>query len=381
MLTKIKEKIELNRKSKNPFWKILVSLKDLIWICNLLRERHSNKIQTMNFAVTFLCNSKCKTCNIWKIYQKNPEKFKQELTLEEIKKIFNSSRNLKKIKTINLTGGEASLRKDFVELFGFFLKKYPNSEIGITTNAINPDIIFNKFKEIDQKYKPKKILLGVSLDGIGETHNKQRGIKNYKKVIYFIEKIEKIEKIKSIELTLNFTITPQNYNDLLKVFSLAKKYNIQFMYQFAQASTCYYDNNKKDKNIFKWETKKLNEVSKSINLIRKEDYKSEKSFFEKNPKDYFLKKMVEFYNNPKRNFNCYSGKNSFFMDPYGDVFPCIMLNKKIGNAKEGFDKLWKSNTHKKINQYIKKRKCSCWTPCETISSLNKNFKFLFKKNN
>ena len=52
--------------------------------------------------------------------------------------------------------------------------------------------------------------------------------------------------------------------------------------------------------------------------------------------------MHSWQKNPKRKIKCYAGTHSFFLDPYGDIFPCIMLNKKIGNIKEGFDKVWLS---------------------------------------
>ena len=41
----------------------------------------------LTFSVTNVCQSRCKTCNIWELYKIHPEKRNEELTLEEIEKI------------------------------------------------------------------------------------------------------------------------------------------------------------------------------------------------------------------------------------------------------------------------------------------------------
>ena len=382
MLRKFREVVEEKRDSKSLFCKFLVFAKDLIWgvkvlVENILERPTPKKIKHVNFGITYMCNSRCKICNIWKKYKENPNEIKKELALDEIKKIF-KSKYLKNPKSIQLTGGEVFLRKDFVELCGFFIKKYPDALIEIPTNAVNPDLTFKKIEEIIKKYKPKKINVSVSLDGIGKTHDKIRGISgNYKNVLKLIKNIKR--KFPSIRLSIGFTITSENYKDLLRVYEFSKKKNIGFGMWFGQVSICYYDNSQKRLEEFKWDSKKLKEVEKIINQIIK-DYKSSgKSFFHiiNDTNTYYFSKMVDFQKNQKRKINCYSGVHSLFLDPYGDIYPCIMLNIKLGNAKEGFDKIWMSERAKKIRKFIKNKKCACWNPCEICLSIEKNSKALF----
>lgn len=67
--------------------------------------------QIANFAVTYRCNSRCQNCNIW---QKEPE---DELTLTEIIKFFTVNQDLlKKVKSVQLTGGEPFLRDDLPQI-------------------------------------------------------------------------------------------------------------------------------------------------------------------------------------------------------------------------------------------------------------------------
>ena len=124
MLQKIFDKIEGKRNSKNHLWRLLISFKDYGWmINNMIGRNNPKKIDVLNFATTYVCNSKCQNCNIWEKYIKNPEKIKEELTLGEIKNIFNESKYLKYLKVISLGGGKITLRKDFVDLCGFFINK------------------------------------------------------------------------------------------------------------------------------------------------------------------------------------------------------------------------------------------------------------------
>jgi len=377
MFQKLKDNIENKRENKDIFSKSVVFTKDVVWaadtlIRKLIEKVSPNDIIYFNFALTYKCNSRCKTCNIWKRYIDEPEKVKEELTLEEIKRIF-SSKYFKNLKLVGFTGGEVFLRDDLVELAGFFIRKFPNAHIGIPTNALKPDLAIKTLKEIIDKYNPRKKLgILVSIDGIGKTHDKIRGVPgNYKKVIKLINELKKMPRV---DVGIGFTLIPENFKELLKVYELARKKKVKFGFWFGQMSDCYYENPDK-KQEFKWTNGQLKELQKKIKKILKED-KDETlnltSFHE-----YYYLNMVKFKKSKKRKINCYSGTHSFFLDAYGDLYPCTMLNREIGNVKEGFDKVWMSNKAKQARKFIKKRKCFCWSACEIWHSLEKNNKLIF----
>lgn len=340
----------------------------------LLTKPNLQKITGMNFAVTYLCNSRCAMCNIWKKYKKTPELLKKELKLEQIKQIFSSSTYLKNLIAIQLTGGEPFLRKDFVDLCGFFIEKYPKALISIPTNGLNPRLIVEKTKVILELYNPDKLGLFISLDGIGKTHDTMRGVNGaYEKAIYTIKLLK--EECKEVDLGTDFTVTPQNYKDLWKVYELSKKYGIMFGADFAQISSHYYENIDLE---FQWDNHKLKEAELILRKII-EDRKKSRFLMIKlvNISDYFLANCVKYEKEPKRMFECYSGTHSFFLDPYGKVYPCIMLEKEIGNTKnESFDNLWLSLPARQIREYIQLKKCHCWTECETALSMMRDLRVI-----
>jgi len=151
------------------------------------------EVSYANIALTYLCNSRCRHCSIWKIYKYCPSKVREELTFEEIKAMFEKSRYLSKLKSIMLTGGEPFLRKDFVEICGFFVSKYPQAGICIPTNAVDPNLVVKKLEELMHNYNPnpRNIYISISLDGIGRTHDEIRGVTgNYQNVLRLIQLVK-----------------------------------------------------------------------------------------------------------------------------------------------------------------------------------------------
>ena len=73
-------------------------------------------ISRANIAVTYLCNQKCRSCNIWKYYQdelsKGEFKLCNELVTWEFEEIIKNNHLI----WVSLTGGEPFLRKDIEDV-------------------------------------------------------------------------------------------------------------------------------------------------------------------------------------------------------------------------------------------------------------------------
>jgi len=96
-------------------------------------------------SITNMCNSKCKTCNVWRIYKDNPKARERELSIDEIEKIFKS---IGHTYFFNISGGEPFMRNDFPEIIDLGCKYLTPKIIHTPTNALMPERIEKTTEEI-----------------------------------------------------------------------------------------------------------------------------------------------------------------------------------------------------------------------------------------
>jgi MoaA/NifB/PqqE/SkfB family radical SAM enzyme len=117
--------------------------------------------------INSICNQKCEHCFYWRNLNR-----RDDLTKEEL---FALSRSLGRIENLNLSGGEPFLRPEFGEICRQFIKHNGVRQIYVPTNGYFTE---RTVKQVTETLKEKSLELFVaelSLDGLGEFHNKFRG--------------------------------------------------------------------------------------------------------------------------------------------------------------------------------------------------------------
>jgi len=174
----------------------------------------------LTLSVNDHCNSRCKTCNIWMNNAK--EKMKKELSLEEIEKIFCK---FSSIYYIVITGGEPFLRNNLAELIKIIFDKTKPKIMTIATNGITTNKIVSCTKKILNFCPNLKLVINLSLDGIGEQHDRIRGIKgNFRATL---NSFKELKKIKNSRLIVGFNTVVSRYNvkNLPKIYSFIQELN------------------------------------------------------------------------------------------------------------------------------------------------------------
>jgi len=128
-------------------------------------------------------------------------------------------------------------------------------------------------------------------------------------------------------------------------------------------------NNKKFTQLGQSEKK----IKKITNLIKKNlAFTSPLSLIQR----LYLDKIPSFYQNPqKQPIPCTALKNSFAIDAQGNITPCFMWGKILGNLKDfngNFEKFLKTKQGAiaKTRKMIKNQQCpNCWTPCEAYQGI------------
>ena len=266
-----------------------------------------SSIKSVVIAITDKCNLKCQMCNIWK--NDNPN----ELSMDNFEQLTD-------LKYINLSGGEPFLRSDLYEIIKLLKKNNPNSNIIISSNGLMTNKIVSLMKKL--MFIDKGIGIRISIDGIGQTHDKIRGVEGtYENAVQTIKEL----KENNIEnLGIGFTINNDNKDEIIKVYELSKKLKIEFSMSSIQNSDIYF--NKKDNNLLFDEN-----LEKQINYIINDQIKSWN--LKKWLRAYFDFGLLIYLKTKKRILPSDAGKFSIFIDTYGNIYPSNLINEKIGNLK------------------------------------------------
>lgn len=137
------------------------------------------------FLVSTRCNSRCKTCNIWK--QRHGD-----FDIGQWKQVFKSIG--KSPFWVTISGGEPFLQPHLSEMVVTLDKICQPAIINIPTNSLLGDKIAKDVVKILAKVKCAQVIVNLSLDGVGKQHDQIRGIPgNFDKVMANYENLKKIQ--------------------------------------------------------------------------------------------------------------------------------------------------------------------------------------------
>ena len=319
----------------------------------------------LNFCLTYKCNSKCLSCDIWKIKSTN------ELTVDEIKNFFKYSN---KFSWIDVTGGEVFLRKDIVQIIDIILQSCKDLyHLHIPTNSIITQLTVDRIKEILKlRPKPKKFTITLSIDGPPELHDYIRGVEdNWAGVMKAYDELREFEN-NYFKIFFGFTLSKLNLGKFHETVIAVQKEFPQVKYEdfhmnIAHTSGHYYNNDDFDIGVNSDKEKFIEEVE-AFRLRKKKIFNPINNLENK-----YLNYAKKYIMTGETPIDCKSLASSVFLDPYGNVFPCSIWDKKIGNIKDfefNLSRLLEDKIVKELREQIKDKSCpNCWTPCEAYQSI------------
>jgi MoaA/NifB/PqqE/SkfB family radical SAM enzyme len=123
----------------------------------------------ITISVSYRCNSRCKTCNVWLLPN-------DDLTFDEWDRVFASMGTAPYWFTFS--GGEPTLRKDLPQMVGSAYRHCKPGIINIPTNGIQDRIIPARIEQVLQAVPKSEVIINLSIDGVGLRHNEIRGVRN-----------------------------------------------------------------------------------------------------------------------------------------------------------------------------------------------------------
>jgi len=333
-----------------PKWLLIKN----IFFSNFSRLKFPYKL---TFALTYKCNLKCKICFIWK------RKQTKELSIDEIEMFFKKSN---RFSWLDLTGGEIFLREDLLDILEIIFKYcHFLSILHFPTNGQLTEKIVGIVKKICRLKGSRILVITISMDGPEEINDEIRGGKGtwMNSLNSFIE----LKKLGLKFVYLGYTLSKYNSGSLEDILLAVRKYYPHVDYNdlhinIAHISEHYFNNASLHLVPDDFSIKDIENFSKGRNGIIK-------NFLEQR----YFRLIPNYLSSRQILLKCQALASTCFIDPYGDIYPCTIYDRRISNIRDiDYDlyKFWKEDRVAIIRKEILDKKCKgCWTPCEAYPTI------------
>lgn len=318
-----------------------------------------NNLSTLVFFVTARCNANCGFC----FYKAKRDIKQEELSLEEITKI---SRNAGRIYEVLLSGGEPFLRDDITQIGQIFARNNGITHLNIPTNGYFAQKILATAQDLSASIFPAELSLMVSIDNLGEKHDKMRGIDGlFERVSSLLTQLVECEKKQpNLRTGVIITLSEANLTDIKDVIDYARNtLHIRYIcLNYPRADTT--------ERLLKGVP--LAQYRKAVDYLFAGPYQQFRntSFFNRmaTAVDLLRYRTVEKTLLKKKPvFKCRAGINTVVVNEIGEVFLCELLRWKLGSLREENYNLGGilRRLGRQYNRQINKAKCYCSWECIT----------------
>jgi MoaA/NifB/PqqE/SkfB family radical SAM enzyme len=297
------------------------------------------------------CNSRCLTCNIWM-------KRENELSLDEWDKVLESLGRAPY--WITVSGGEPFLYRGVVELCELAYKHGRPGIINIPTNGILPTIP-EKVRRIAESCSESRLIINLSLDGVGEKHDRIRGVAgNFDQFERTCKALLELrDQLPNLTVGIHTVVSVFNVADLDEIIDYADRSGAdQFVTEIAEPRveldtvglpiTPSRDDYQRaiDRLIAHVEKRRYHQISRITEAFRVSYYR-------------LVKRILD---EEDQVIPCYAGWASAHIYADGTVWPCCVRADRLGNLREhGYDfrRIWFGEKIKEVRRSIAARECHC----------------------
>ncbi len=265
---------------------------------------------------------------------------------------------------LDISGGEPFLRKDLAWICHKFVDANGARFLNIPTNAIQTDVVARIVGEILAPGRDFRLNIAISLDGVGENHDRVRGVPgNYKRAVATLERLSEMRASDPrLALSVVTTVMAHNIDDVKRLLDLGVS-----QWKLDYHSLNVLRGTPMDPSLAPPTAAQFAEVAK-LQLDHCRRYfngrygtlggwmaSAGRSILNR----YYLRELE---GRPK-DIACNAGKVSCVIDANGDVYFCELL-KKVGNLKDynwNFERLWYDFEAGALRQRV--RRCHCTHEC------------------
>lgn len=306
-----------------------------------------------SIILTYRCPMRCQMCNIWKY----PTNRSEEIQAKDLT-------SLPKLKFINLTGGEPFIREDLDTIVE---ECYNHTDrIVISTSGWFEDRVI----ELAKKFP--NIGIRISIEGLSEKNDELRGHDGgFDKGL---RTLLSLKKMGVKDIGFGCTVSNHNSKDMLSLYQLSLSMGMEFA--TAAFHNSYYFH--KEDNLISNKEEVCNDFRQLIEWQLEEN--NPKSWF----RAWFNMGLINYIEGGRRMLPCEAGSANFFIDPWGEVYPCNGMEDKFWKLSMGnihqhtFNEIWESEQAAIVREKVRNCPKNCWMVGTASPVMHKYIKYPLK---
>ena len=304
-------------------------------------------------SVSYRCNSRCKTCNVWLLPN-------DDLTVPEWDRVFASLGRAPYWFTFS--GGEPTLRKDLPEMVASAYQHCRPGIINIPTNGIQHKVIPGRVERVLQAAPKSEVIINLSLDGVGLKHDEIRGVRgNWSHAMSTYAGLKELKK-QYKHLTLGVHTVISNFNvdsfpDLCEVVNRELKPD-SFITEIAEQRV---ELDTVGLGITPSVEKYTVAIDTLLESLRDQQLTGLAEVTQGFRREYYdlVKRTLR---EQRQVIPCMAGVASAQIAPNGDVWTCCIRAESMGNLRDhdyDFGSVWRTGKAAQLRRSIKAGECYC----------------------
>ena len=307
----------------------------------------------LTISVSYRCNSRCKTCNVW-------QRPNDDFTIEEYDKTFASIG--RDAYWFTFSGGEPTLRKDLPEMVEAAYRHCRPGIINIPTNGIQDKIIPDRIERVLKAAPTSDVIVNLSLDGVGVKHDIVRGVKgNFERAMRTYAGLKALKgRYKNFTLGVHTVISNFNVDEFENIYAFVRDElkPDSFISEIAEERV---ELDTVGMGITPPIQKYQPVIERLQEGIRKAEFNGVSRItqaFRDRYYDIVKRTLVE----KRQIIPCLAGVASAQIAPNGDVWTCCIRAESVGNLREhnyDFRSTWTTVKADELRRSIKAGECYC----------------------
>lgn len=322
----------------------------------------------LTFFLTRRCNSRCPFCFYLRSTGAAPGA--PELSLDEIRRISGSFGSLL---WLAFSGGEIYLRDDLVDIARVFYTNNRPSIMLFPTNGLLPAVIAERTERILKSSPESVVVVKLSLDGVETAHDEIRATPgSFVKVMETYGVLgELIAKYPNFELGVNTVFCSENQDAMDRIIDFVKNLRHIKTHTISLVRGNLSDEGLKDVDFSKY-CRAIERLERDLKAGESAIYRFRGAGI-KAAQDILQRKMIHRTIRENRGvLPCYAGRLNLVLNESGDVFPCEILEKSLGNVRDhgySIESVMRSEEAQRVRDFIRGGRCYCTHECYFMTNI------------